>query len=562
MNNKQLTFHLLFFFPLLIFSNSTLNVHSQVIKNPDTLNLVFTGDDAYAPFEYLDDNGKPAGFDVDVINSIAEVMGINMNIVLGDWYANYNSFREGEYDGLIGGYYTEERKKDFLIGTPYIRNYHAIFVRKGSPIHNLNDLQKLKKPKVITQNSDVLINYIKTYNNDADIKIVLNYEQALRLLALGEYDCAIMLRILGEYHIDKYAITNVVALQEDFLPREYSFIVHKKNEKLLSILNQGLEIVISTGKYDKLYNKHLKEFKKITVAEKYFKHILIGASILVLIIGLFYLHSYRLTKKVNQKTKLLAYELEKKKETHKLLMIERDKALESDKLKSAFLANLSHEIRTPMNAIVGFSRLLEEQNLSVEERSKYVEIINNNADVLLTMINDIIDLAKIECGQITLEKVDFCINSYINNFVETAKTELKARGKEGIKIITKTPLADDETIIHTDIVRFKQIFKNLISNAIKFTEKGYIKVGYSQPSSGYIRFFVEDTGVGISKSKQKFVFDQFRQADDSSTRKYGGTGLGLTICKELTQALGGEMTLESTVNIGTIVSFTIPFKKY
>lgn len=561
MTKKQLTRPIQTYLLVLFFSMLTFNVFSQVVKKPDTLSLIFSGDDAYPPFEYLDNNGHPAGFDVELMEAIAEVMGIKMQIVLGDWYANYSSFREEEYDGLIGAYYSEERAKEFIFGTPFIRNYHAIFVRKGSHIHNLNDIQKHDNPKVITQNSNILIQFIKSYNKNAEIEIVRNYEQALRLLSQGEHDCAIISRVLGEYHIEKYALSNIVALQEEFLPREYSFMMHDNDSILISILNQGLEIVISTGKYERIYNKYLKKYQKVSVAERYFKPIMIGAGILVMVIILFYIYSFSLRRQVSQKTRQLGYELEEKEKTQDLLTIERDKALESDKLKSAFLANMSHEIRTPMNAIVGFSRLLEEPDIGQDERKEYINIINKNSEVLLTLINDIIDLSKIESGQINVEKIDFCINTSIKSFEETVKIDLRKRDKEHIKIITEAPLSDEQAMINTDVVRFNQIFTNLLSNSVKFTEKGFIKFGYSQTSSGYFSFFVEDTGIGIEKSKQEVVFEQFRQADESFTRKYGGTGLGLTICRELTQALGGEIDIESTPKIGTKITFTIPFKE-
>jgi signal transduction histidine kinase len=561
MNKNQPTFVILVLIAILAFSITPYKGNSQVVKKPDTLSLVFTGDDAYPPFEYLDDNGIPSGFDVELMQAIAEVMGIKLRIILGDWYQNLESFKEEQYDGLVGAYYTEERGKEFLFGDPYLNNYHTIFVRKGSSFHNLNDLQKHEKPKVITQNSDILINYIKSFNSNAEITIVRNYEQALRLLAQGTHDCAIISRVLGEYHIDKYALTNIEAMQEEFLPRQYSFAIHKHDTILLSILNQGLTIIRGTGEYEKIYNNHLKKYQRLSVAERYFQPIMIGAAVLVFIIILFYIYIFILRRKVHEKTNELAVELKEKEKAQDLLKIERDKARESDKLKSAFLANMSHEIRTPMNAIVGFSRLLEEPDITDEERKEYVNIINKNSETLLALINDIIDLSKIESGHVTVEKVEFNINNSIKAFKETVIHDLRAKGKEEIKVITQMPLNDPEAVINTDVVRFNQIFTNLLSNSAKFTQKGYIKFGYTTQNNGFFNFFVEDTGIGISKEKQEVVFEQFRQADESYTRKYGGTGLGLTICKELVHVLGGEIMLQSKEKLGTTISFTLPQKE-
>ena len=530
---------------------------AQVIKKPDTLSLVFTGDDAYPPFEYLDESGNPAGFDIEVMNAIAEVMGIKLSIQLGDWYENLEKFDQGEYNGLAGAYYTDERAEKYLFGSPYARNFHTIFVREGSPINNLNDIQRLERPSIITQNSDVLISFIKNYNKNAQITIVRNYEQALRLLAEGDHDCAIISRILGEYHIDKYALTNIKSLQDEFLPREYSFAMHKNDSILVSIFNQGLRIIRNTGKYDKIKNKYLGKYDKQSFSERYLQYIKFSLGILILIIITFYVYSFSLKKQVRLKTKQLEIELEEKRKTEDMLLVERDKAREADKLKSAFLANMSHEIRTPMNAIVGFSRLLEESDISQTERSEYVNIINKNSETLLALINDIIDLAKIESGQIIVEKINFCINNSIKAQIETLRHELKNKGKEDIEIIHEIPLSDDQAMINTDIVRLNQVLTNLTSNAAKFTDSGSITIGYRKEDE-YIRFYVEDTGIGIPKEKQEIIFDQFRQADDSYTRKYGGTGLGLTICRELVHALEGQLSLTSTKGKGTRVEFIVP----
>ena len=533
---------------------------AQVIKKPDTLNLVFSGDDSYPPYEFINKHGEPDGFDVALMKEIAKVMGIRLEIKLGDWYQIYESFENDEIDGLIGAYYTELRAGQYLFGDPYVRNYHTFFIRQGSSIRNLNDFQRCVKPKVITQNNPTLVNFIKSYNPDAEITIVRNYENALRLLAEGSYDCAVISRVLGEVHIKKYGLTNIESTQEDFLPREYSFMMHPKDSILLSILNRGLTIVRSTGTYDKLYNTHLKKYEKLSFAERYFKTLIIGGSILILNIFLFFIYIYFLRKQVAQKTKELAFELEEKKKTHNMMLIERDKARESDKLKSAFLANMSHEIRTPMNAIVGFSRLLNETDITAKERENYANIINKNSEILLALISDIIDIAKIESGQILIEKIKFQVNDSLKALYETTKHILKSKERQDIDIIVESPLPDEEAYITTDIVRYNQIFQNLLSNSIKFTHSGSITLGYQIPDGRMITFFVKDTGIGIAKENQKIVFEQFRQADESFTRKYGGTGLGLTICSELATALGGEIWIESTIGEGTIVYFSLPWK--
>jgi signal transduction histidine kinase len=236
------------------------------------------------------------------------------------------------------------------------------------------------------------------------------------------------------------------------------------------------------------------------------------------------------------------------------LKISREKAVESDRLKSAFLANMSHEIRTPMNGILGFANLLSENELSEEERAGYVEIINECGNQLLVILNDLIDIAKIEANQLTIDIKPVQINTLLNDL----HTLFSAKVAPEILFTAKPGLADQGDPIKTDPVRLKQILTNLVSNAIKFTNTGSITFGY-EVKNDLIEFYVRDTGIGISPEQKEMIFQRFTQADVSVTRMYGGTGLGLAISKALVELLGGELWVESEPGKGSCFSFTIPF---
>ncbi|MBU8891920.1 MAG: PAS domain S-box protein [Bacteroidales bacterium] len=247
------------------------------------------------------------------------------------------------------------------------------------------------------------------------------------------------------------------------------------------------------------------------------------------------------------------------------LVIAKEKAENADKLKSEFLANMSHEIRTPMNSILGFSQLLKKSNLSAEKRNNLIEIINTNSNLLLTIINDIIDISKIEARQIKLLETNVNMNVLLDELYVMFYNEIKIKKKK-IKLKLTKPVTEEFFII-TDEVRIKQIFSNLISNAEKFTEKGEIEFGVEFYKKDQLLFFVKDTGVGIAKDKLDIIFDRFRQADSSSTRQFGGTGLGLTISKGLIDLLGGDIWVESVKENmsagkagGTQFYFTIQLK--
>lgn len=241
------------------------------------------------------------------------------------------------------------------------------------------------------------------------------------------------------------------------------------------------------------------------------------------------------------------------------LKLAKERAEESDKLKSAFLANMSHEIRTPMNSIIGFSNLLNQSGLEEHLRELYVNRIITNSELLLTLISDIIDLAKIESGQLSIIYGRIRISELIKDMEQYALEETARLQKERIKIVTVLERKDGE--IETDVVRIAQVMKNLINNAIKFTREGTVEIGCAQgESEDSVRLYVKDSGIGISPKHFDVIFDQFRQIDGSNTRKFGGTGLGLAICKNLVHMLRGRIWVESEIGKGSSFQVEHPVK--
>ena len=235
----------------------------------------------------------------------------------------------------------------------------------------------------------------------------------------------------------------------------------------------------------------------------------------------------------------------------------RERAEESDHLKSAFLANMSHEISTPMNGILGFTELLKEAKLTGEQQQKYISIIEKSGNRLLAIINDIISISKVESGQMELSVSETNVKGlldYIYTFFKPAAQQ------KGIRLSFKNTEPADETIIHTDREKVYAILTNLVKNAIKFTLKGSIEFGYNKKDN-YLEFFVKDAGIGISREQKKIIFDRFRQANDSLTRNYEGAGLGLSISKAYVEMLGGKIWVESQPGNGSTFFFTIPVDK-
>ncbi len=254
---------------------------------------------------------------------------------------------------------------------------------------------------------------------------------------------------------------------------------------------------------------------------------------------------------------IISEDITERKLNEKELIEAKEKAEEADKLKLAFLANLSHEIRTPMNAIIGFSNILLDDEILPDERKKINSLINSNGQKLLRLIDDVIDISKIQTGGIEINKTDCFLNKMLLNLFSEFDDKIKISGKK-VKLTLNRSVRNDDFSIYTDSSRLRQILFNLIDNSVKFTNNGFIEFGYSLDDS-YLMFYIVDTGVGILKDKSEHIFELFRQADNTFTREYGGTGIGLTISKSILNKMGGKIWAESVSGEGTTVFFTIPY---
>jgi PAS domain S-box-containing protein len=254
----------------------------------------------------------------------------------------------------------------------------------------------------------------------------------------------------------------------------------------------------------------------------------------------------------------IGHDISYKKKLHEELVYAKNKAEESDQLKTSFLANMSHEIRTPLNSILGFTNLItESDDLNKNERTEYSTIIQKSSDSLLQIINDIIDISSLETGQLAINNSEVKVNNIVNMLeIEYSRrvSDLKIKDIE-----IKSLIVDEDLSMITDSNRLNQIFINLLTNALKFTSSGSIVFGIEKYDKKKVYFKVQDTGIGIEPHSQKIIFDRFRQAENNNVRKFGGNGLGLSIVNNLVELMGGNISLESELGKGSVFRFNLPF---
>jgi PAS domain S-box-containing protein len=265
-------------------------------------------------------------------------------------------------------------------------------------------------------------------------------------------------------------------------------------------------------------------------------------------------------KELTIANKELLFQNEEKEKRAEELIIAKERAEESDRLKSAFLANMSHEIRTPMNGILGFAELLKEPSLTGETQREYISIIEKSGQRMLNILNDIVSLSKIESGLMDVNIKETDINQQIVFIHSFFKLEIE---RKGIRFLIKKSLNGKKALIQSDSEKIYGILTNIVKNAIKFTRKGTIELGYrlkTKKESSELEFYVKDTGIGIPKDRQKSIFDRFIQADISGEMAYQGAGLGLSISKAYVELLGGKIWVESEEGKGSTFYFTLPYR--
>ena len=508
----------------------------------------FTGDNNYPPYEYINEKGEPDGFNIELLNAVARVMDLDITITLVDWGKAVAALKEGSVDGMSGLYYSIARTDFALFTIPHTYVPVAAFSDQYNIIHQSDDL---RDKVLLVQKDDIMDEFVHEYGLGSRVITCVNMEDVMDSLCAGVGNVALVPRPTGYYYLSTCS-QSIYDSDLGIPARRYSFAVRIQDAALQHTLNEGLAILNDTGEYKVIFEKWFGVYNEKRIQGWIVKNriLLISGLLIVFLItiGLIFI----MKRQVNRKTKQLKLALDKQMIIEDDLILAKEKAEESDRLKSSFLANMSHEIRTPMNGIIGFSQLLEEaENDTV--RTNYVRVIQSCGNQLLTLIGDIIDVSKIEAGQLNVQSKEVSINDVMDVIYDQFLPAIQELIPE-VTLVCEKGLTQDAEIIVSDRQRITQIYSNLISNAIKFTSHGSITFGYKVLDEKYLDCFVEDTGVGISDKDKTIVFERFRQVDGMNSE---GTGLGLYIVKGLVTLLGGDITLSDNPRGGTRIHFSI-----
>lgn len=509
----------------------------------------------YPPYNYLNKDGELVGFSIDILDAIEDLYDIDITVEGDHWNVINESLEKGDIQAIGGAHYPGIDDNNYIYTRSTISTSHCFFYNSDY-IHNftLEDIRSYKEPVVAMWKNDVLKHYILSINPSSKFVYVKNYTNLIDKLNNKDVTCVFGQRIGGLHYAEKLGLKHIKVVDIRILERNMGFKVSKESPELAKILNNGLEVILANGEYQRIYDKWISIYiQDESFWDKYLKHILFGGTLIASVILLLIAINWVLQAKVKERTKNLRHQLQLNSEIVSELEKQKIKAEESDKMKSAFLANMSHEIRTPMNGILGFTELLKSADYSSEKQAQFIGIIQQSGNRMLETINNIIDVSKLESGLEKTKIKEVNIQNITNQLFVFFNPEATSKGLE-LKLSEKNLSTKP---FFTDEYKLNSILTNLIKNALKFTNEGYVEIKYIIKND-YAEFWINDTGIGIPENKQSAIFDEFVQADISHSSGFEGSGLGLSISKGYVKLLNGEINLRSESNIGTTFYVKIP----
>lgn len=481
------------------------------------------------PYEKINEQEKYEGLAAEAMQLIAQKIGKPFTLLhTKTWQETLENAKAGKCDIVPFLEPTTDRKVFLNFTSPIYDEPEVIIVKND--VSYLGGLKALKGKTVGVFKGSRTAGIIRNDYSEINVVDVENYTKAIRMVAGGELDAAINPLVGAAYLIAKERLFDIKIIGDTGLKKSYAIGVNKNDAMLQGIMEKAVHS-LTDDEVEKISNKWLSVRMEKGVDYSLIWKILVGVALL-LIGGAYW----------NRK---LSY-------VNMQLTAAKKKAEEATVTKSTFLANMSHEIRTPMNAIIGMLYLMKQTHLN-STQSGYVHKIENSVNSLLGLINDILDFSKIEAGKLAIEKIDFDLQTVIDNV--TTLVELKANEK-GLEFVVSYDQGMNMNL-HGDPLRLGQVLTNLANNAVKFTQKGEVGIYIVRLEQDRYRFEVHDTGIGMTPEQQSLLFQSFSQADAGTTRKYGGTGLGLAISKQLVEMMAGRIWVESVAGQGSTFTFEV-----
>ena len=505
-------------------------------------------DPTFVPYEFIDTDGEYKGIAADYIGLICEKTGLSMEVQKGlTWTEAYEKAVKGELDALPCVAQTAERERYFLFSDTYFTFQRAVFINEET--QDIKSFQDLSGKTVAVQMNSSHHSYMTQF---PDIKLSLypTVEAALRAVSNG-----IEIAFVGNFATSSYlaksiGISNLeyfpIEADPDDLSQSLHFAVRKDWPELVSIINKALASITKQQETE-IFNQWIDVEGAVD-----FSYVLrvigIAGFTLVAVLLVSYFWIIRLRK-----------EVAKRRKAQEELTLAKEEAVSANQVKSLFLARMSHEIRTPLNAILGMAYLMKKTDLTATQ-GMYLDKLTQASRNMLGTINDILDFSKIEAGKITIEKVPFDLDKILLRIVSIESVKVEEQGIE--LSIEKSP--DVPTMFFGDPLRIEQILLNLINNAVKFTQQGSVRVSVTadagQTPERTITFVVSDTGIGMSQEQLEHLFIPFDQGDSSISRRFGGSGLGLSIVKCLTDLMGGQISAKSEAGRGSAFTVRLPLE--